>query len=241
MANDENSQRDELDAALTARLRAVRPSLPVPDAAADEPSDDELLRYVDGSMDDRERDGFEARLADHPHAAARVAIVAEALAEGGWGPLPKPEPVGRRAVTLASRFVFRLSDGVLSFLRGTDLPQGLEPAMAVRSGAPAQPQSFFEFHSHYPFESGQVDARLALEPVAQQAIDVQLEFTQAGAPLDGVRVKLLRDGRPVDSAPTENGRCTFSALPAARYELEIRKGGTEVGRMVLDIRGDGTA
>lgn len=241
MADDENSQRDGLDAALTARLRAVRPSSTVPDAAVDEPSDDELLRYVDGSMDEREREALEARLADHPSAAARVAIVAEALAEGGWGPVARPEPVGRRAVNLASRFVFRLSDGVLSFLRGTDLPQGLEPAMAVRSSAPPQPQSFFEFVSHYPFESGEVDARLALEPVAQEAVDVQLEVTQAGAPLEGVRVKLLRDGRPVDSAPTEKGRCTFSALTAARYELEIRKGGTEVGRMVLDIRGDGTA
>src|SRR5262245_53438306 len=241
MADDENSQRDELDAALTARLRAVRPSLPVPDAAADEPSDEDLLRYVEGVMEEAERAAFEVRLADHPSAAERVAIVADALAEGGWGPLPRPEPIGRRAVNLASRFVFRLSDGVLSFLRGTDLPRGLEPAMAVRSSAPAQPQSFFEFESHFAFESGAVDARLALEPAAAAAIDVQLEVTQSGAPLDGVRVKLFRDGRPVDSAPTEKGRCTFSALPAARYELEIRKGGTEVGRMVLDIRGDGTA
>src|SRR5262249_46405958 len=144
MADDENSQRDELDAALTARLRAVRPSVPVPGAAGDEPSDDELLRYVEGSMDDGERAAFEARLADHPNSAERVAIVAEALAEGGWGPLVKAEPVGRRAVNLASRFVFRLSDGVLSFLRGTDLPRGLEPAMAVRSSPPAQPQSFFD-------------------------------------------------------------------------------------------------
>jgi hypothetical protein len=241
MADDENSQRDELDAALTARLRAIRPSSAVPDAAVDEPSDDELLRYVDGSMDDAEREALQARLADHPAAAARVAIVAEALAEGGWGPVAKSDPVGRRAVNLASRFVFRLSDGVLSFLRGTDLPQGLEPAMAVRSSAPAQPQSFFEFVSHYPFESGEVDARLALEPVTQQAVDVQLDVTQGGAPLEGVRVKLLRDGQPVDSAPTEKGRCIFSALSAARYELEIRKGGTEVGRLVLDIRGDGIA
>ena len=241
MADDEFSQRDELDAALTARLRAVRPSSAVPDAAVDEPSDDELLRYVDGSMDDRERESLEARLADHPAAAARVAIVAEALAEGGWGPVAKSDPVGRRAVNLASRFVFRLSDGVRSFLRGTDLPRGLEPAMAVRSSAPAQPPSFFEFVSHYAFESGEVDARLALEPVTQQAVDVQLDVTQGGAPLERVRVKLLRDGQPVDSAPTEKGRCTFSALSAARYELEIRKGGTEVGRMIIDIRGDGIA
>ncbi len=241
MADDDNTHRDELDAALTARLRAVRPSLAVPEESADEPSDDELLRYVEGVMDDREREAFEARLATHPAAADRVAIVAEALAEGGFGPVAKADPVGRRAVQLASRFVFRLSDGVLSFLRGTELPRGLEPALAVRSSAPAQPQSFFEFVSQFPFESGAVDARLALEPVQAQAVDVQLDVTQAGAPLEGVRIKLLRDGRPVDSSPTEHGRCTFSALPAARYEFEIRKGGTEVGRMILDIRGDGLA
>jgi hypothetical protein len=245
MADDENSQRDELDAALSARLRAVRPSAPVPAPGADEPSDEELLRYVDGTMADAERESFEVRLADHPGAAARVAVVADALAETGWGPLGKTDPVGRRAVALASRFVFRLSEGVLTFLRGTDLPRGLEPALAVRSSAPAQPTSFFEFVSHYPFESGEVDARLALEPVQhhaqEQAVDVQIEVTQDGTPLEGVRVKLLRDGRPVDSSPTEKGRCTFSALTAAHYELEIRKGGTEVGRMVLDIRGDGVA
>jgi hypothetical protein len=77
--------------------------------------------------------------------------------------------------------------------------------------------------------------------VPPHAVDVQLAVQQHGAPLDGVRVKLLRDGRPVDSAPTEHGRCTFSGIRAARYELEIRKGGTEVGRLVLDIRGDGIA
>lgn len=241
MADDDNTRRDELDEALSARLRAVRPSQRVPEQTAEEPSEEDVLRYVDGAMSDSERDAFEAKLADHPSAAARVAIVAEALQEAGYGPAAKPDPIGRRAVQLASRFVFRLSDGVLTFLRGTDLPRGLEPAMATRSAAPAQPPAFFEFVSHWPFESGDVDARLALEPVKPEAVDVQIEVTQSGAPLDGVRVKLLRDGRPVDSAPTENGRCTFGALTAARYEFEIRKGGTEVGRMVLDIRGDGIA
>lgn len=241
MADEDKGQRDELDAALTARLRAVRPSLPVPEPAAEAPSDEDILRYVDGSMGDAERGSFEARLADHPDAAARVAVVAEALSESGFGPAPRPEPIGRRAVTLASRFVFRISDGVLTFLRGTDLPRGLEPALAVRSAAPAEPPSFFEFVQRWPFDSGDVDARLALEPAQRQSVDVQIEVTQGGTPLEGVRVKLLRDGRPVDSAPTEEGRCTFTSLAAARYEFEIRKGGTEVGRIVLDIRGDGQA
>jgi hypothetical protein len=243
MANDENSPRDELDGVLSASLRTLRPALPVPppgEPGATEPSEEQLLRYVDGLMSDDERQEFEERLADNPAATECAAIVAEALSEAGWAAQPT-EPVGRRAINVASRFVFRLSEGVLTFLRGTDLPRAFEPALAVRSPAPAAPPSFFEFVSHYALESGEVDARLALEPVENEAIDVQLEITQAGVPLEGVRVKLLRDGRPIDSTPTEAGKCTFSALPAARYEFEIRKAGIEVGRMVLDIRGDGIA
>jgi hypothetical protein len=244
MANDENAPRDELDGVISSSLRALHPVLAVAARGADEPSEDDLLRYVDGMMGEREREGFEHRAVNFPETCTRVAIVAEALREGGWpvaGAVQRLEPVGRRAIQLASRFVFRLADGVLTFLRGTDLPRAVQPALAVRSPAPAQPPSFFEFVSRYPFEAEEVEARLALEPVANQAIDVQLDVTRGGAPLEGVRVKLLRDGRPIDSTPTEGGRCTFNALPAARYELEIRKAGLEVGRMVLDIRGDGIA
>jgi hypothetical protein len=242
MADDQGPPRDELDQALSERLRAVRPSLPVPSPGSDEPSDEELLRYIDGSLDSAERAAFETRLAAHPHAAERVAVVAAALHEAGFGPAPSSASLGRRAVAVVSRFVFQLSAGALTFLRGTDLPRAFEPAAAVRSAATTTPApSLFEFVQRYPFESGEIEARLALEPAAAQTIDVQLDVSQGGTPLDGVRIKLLREGTPVDSAPTEHGRCVFSALPASRYEFEIRKGGTEVGRMILDIYGDGVA
>jgi anti-sigma factor RsiW len=210
-------------------------------AGSDVPSDDEILRYVDGAMSPNEREAFEARLADHDEAAARVAVVAEALQETGYGPVPTREAAAGGASSTAARFVFRLSEGVLTFLRGSALPHSLEPALAVRAQAPSQSPSFFEFVQRYPFDTGEIEAALALEAAPPHAVDVQIAVQQHGAPLDGVRVKLLRDGRPVDSAPTERGRCTFAGLRAARYELEIRKGGTEVGRFVLDIRGDGVA
>ncbi|SRR6266542_1951819 len=241
MTDDHGTQRDELDRALSERLRAVRPSLPVPSPSGDEPSDEELLRYIDGGLSPEERAAFEVRLAAHPNAAERVAVVADALHEAGFGPTPPSASLGRRAVSLASRFVFRLSEGALMFLRGTDLPRALEPALAVRSTTPAAPPSLFEFVQRYAFDSGEIEAKLALEVAQPRTVDVQLDISQGGTPLDGVRIKLLREGTPVDSAPTERGRCTFTALPAARYEFEIRKGGTEVGRMILDIYGDGNA
>jgi hypothetical protein len=241
MADDHDTQRNELDRKLAEQLRAVRPSLAVTVAGTDDPSDEEILRYVDGAMSPNEREAFEARLADHPDAAARIAVVAEALQETGYGPVPVRDDAASRKSSAAARFVFRLSEGVLTFLRGSALPQSLEPALALRSAAPSTRPGFFELVHCYPFDTGEIEAALALESAPPHAVDLQIAVKQHGAPLDGVRVKLLREGRPVDSAPTEHGRCTFAGLRAARYELEIRKGGTEVGRFILDIRGDGVA
>ncbi len=63
---------------------AVRVRCPVPAAADGEPSDDELLRYLDNLMDPAERTDFELRLLDSPYASARVEILASALEECGW-------------------------------------------------------------------------------------------------------------------------------------------------------------
>jgi hypothetical protein len=235
MADDEHAQRDELDAALSAHLRAGRPAPGEPSANA--PSDNEILRYVDGVMDDAERTTFEAHVSEHPEVVDRIAVVAGALGETGFAALKPTQDAGLRA----ARFVFQLSRGALAFLRGSSLPLSLEPALAVRSQAPPEPPHFFEVVTHLSSEggeSGDIEARLAIEATQAEAVDVQIAITRQGAPLDGVRVKLLRDGRPIDSAPADHGRCTFTSLRAARYELEIRKGGTEVGRMTLDIRDD---
>jgi anti-sigma factor RsiW len=69
--------------------RRIRVSRPMPAPSRDEPSDDELLRYLDGAMDAAERIAFEARLERSPYAAARIEVLAAALEENGW-PVEKP-------------------------------------------------------------------------------------------------------------------------------------------------------
>jgi hypothetical protein len=63
---------------------AVRVRCPVPFPVDGEPSDDDLLRYLDNLMLPDERTDFEMRLLDSPYAAARVEILASALTECGW-------------------------------------------------------------------------------------------------------------------------------------------------------------
>jgi hypothetical protein len=63
------------------RGRGVVVTRAVPSPAADEPNDDELLRYLDGAMAPLERAAFERRLERSPYAQARLEILADALAE----------------------------------------------------------------------------------------------------------------------------------------------------------------
>ncbi len=67
------------------KLRAaIRVHAPVPSPVDGEPTDDQLLRYLDDLMSPDERTEFELQLLDSPYASARVEILAAALAECGW-------------------------------------------------------------------------------------------------------------------------------------------------------------
>jgi hypothetical protein len=70
--------------------RKIRVSHPVPAPSLHEPSDDELLRFLDGAMEPDERLAFEERLERSPYAAARLELLASALEENGW-PVPDDE------------------------------------------------------------------------------------------------------------------------------------------------------
>ena len=74
--------------AVTARRRRkkIRVARPVPRPSAHEPSDDDLLRFLDGAMEPGERAAFEEKLRASPYAAARLEVLSEALAENGWPP-----------------------------------------------------------------------------------------------------------------------------------------------------------
>ena len=82
--NDHMATMNEVEAApLRAPLVRPRPVLitrPVPTPMGS-PSDDELLRYLDGAMSTGERVAFERRLEASPFARQRLEILAEALAE----------------------------------------------------------------------------------------------------------------------------------------------------------------
>ncbi len=62
----------------------------VPARVPGEPTDDELLRYLDGAMPSEEQRSFGARLEKSPSARDRLEVLTEALEENGWPVARKP-------------------------------------------------------------------------------------------------------------------------------------------------------
>jgi hypothetical protein len=70
--------------------RKIQVRTRVPARSPGDPTDDELLRYLDGAMPLEEQAAFVARLEKNPTARARLEVLAEALEENGWSVDLKP-------------------------------------------------------------------------------------------------------------------------------------------------------
>ncbi len=233
---DADGIRDDRDRALAvwARRALERKYGALPPAST---LDDELLvRYVDGALSGRERQELEARLLVDLDAKDRVGILVGALHEEEY-PSPRLPDGWRVKGAKVTRYVFHVAAGLFEVLRGDGIA-ALEPALAVRSGhgGTGQPTAF-QIERELQTSQGPLAARIELHADITAHVDVIVRIGSGGHPATGVRVKLLRDGLPVDSREIEEAGCTFAHLDPACYELELRKGGVEVGKLMLDLRG----
>jgi hypothetical protein len=68
----------------------IRARRRVPAESPVAPSDDELLRYLDGAMNGAEQLKMVERLQKSPMSRARLEMLADALAENGWPIVRRP-------------------------------------------------------------------------------------------------------------------------------------------------------
>jgi hypothetical protein len=235
MASAKDDERDALDRTLAQAaqtLRSARRPEPLPRPTADEPSDDELLRVIDGvaSLDERAR--VDAAAKRSAFTRDRLADLGAALAETGHAPSP---------LTRAARYVFVLGQGALELLRSATEPVAFAAPARLRSsgGATSPPSGAKACYYEFVQPLADVEARLKIEHVtkadASASIDVQLRLV---GPSRGARVSLTSEGKTLDSLPVDDaGVATFSGLGQARYELEVRRAGASeaVGKVRLDF------
>lgn len=225
--NPTGTDRDELDRKIAGSLRRA-----VPDPGVAEPTDEEILRYVDGVATPDQRARVDQSIARSAYTRDRVEILRESLAAAGHGPT-----IAERV----ARYVFVMAKASFELLRGSTAPVFASTAgAATRGSAAAARPCYFEFTQ--PFQD--VDAHLKIEHVSRAneqtpSIDVQIKLIAGGHPATDARVTLLRGGKSVDSQSVEaNGAATFSGLAQDRYELDVRRGGKIVGKVHLDFLGN---
>ena len=215
--------RDDLDGKLAKALQAGR--LP-PAPSASEPSDDDLLLYVEGKLPPERAREVEKAVEQSPYSKSRVRVLGEALAENA--------PEQPSVVARAASFVFHLGGNALQFLRGSASPV-LQAAPALRSAAAlAETYDCYEFMN----QLGDIDAMITVDRGGPGVVDVKLKLSRTGVPVTGARISLEREGRVFEAQDVErDGSATFRGLGAARYRLGVHKGPQRLGLIKLDFLG----
>jgi hypothetical protein len=223
--------RDELDGAIARYVKGARRPVDLPSPGPAEPSDDEILRVVEGGASPDERARVEEAMKRSAWTRDRLELLREALAETGH-----VTPMER-----AARYVFAVAKSALEFLRGATEPVA-QPAIAtaLRKGAPeAQPdtgisQPYFELL--HDFDDLEATIHIEHSGRAGAPIDLQIRLADGRGPAANARVTLLRGSTTVENTPVdERGSVTFTGLEAARYRLEVRRNGRATGSVILDF------
>lgn len=244
-----SQQRDSVDLKLGTLLRAarpLRPGRPLPTPSGDEPTDDELLLYIDGALSADDTRHFEARLAEHPFSADRAEILRDALVECGFRARLDPDEVPSTESVEApeaapttqgqvARLVFAVTSGtqkLLTFLRGSDEPALLPQVALATRGHAAEKRESYLYELKKRFDD--CDVLIQVDGLGD-AIELRLSLEVAGQPLDDGRATLKRHGKLERSVRIREGVADFGDLEPDAYCIELRRNGTPLGRVELEF------
>jgi len=212
------------DRELRESLHALRLGRGIPAATDDDPADEALLRYLEGTATGREQRAIEACLARSQRGRDALAILTQALADVGQE-VPEEAPASG-----LMRLVLLVTHDALQFLRGDLQPVAVAGVGVVR-GAAADTPTYCEFST----SMGDLGVALALDRAVAR-VDARMVLTSRGAPVSDARVSLCREGRPIISVPCEqDGSLSFGIPPDGCYLVEVRRQGHVVGRFALDL------
>lgn len=238
------TKRDTLDEQLSRSLRRIQLNTPLPEPSQSEPTDDQLLRLLDDQLDASELSEVEALIRQSEFSRDRVAILREALAECEPGQPNEtrtrlsPDESAAPKPSHFARLVFAMNRGtqqVLDFLRGTDLPQLAEPAMALRGAATAtataESQHFYKFERRF----GEWEALIQVESVPDRGVEIRIELSRDGVALKDARASLRRRGKLIESVRMRDGVAGFRDLSPDHYSVTVTRHDSEIGQLTLDF------
>jgi len=134
--------------------------------------------------------------------------------------------------------VIRFAKGVAEVIRaGTDVKGGRIPALeAVRGEDKVVSENLVILTKPFPPFLAEVEVERTRPELAE--ITVRLTDGQGSHP-PGVRVSVFEDEVEIESNLLSEGAAVFENLKFGQYRLEITRRGEPVGRIALDMKGEG--
>jgi len=91
------------------------------------------------------------------------------------------------------------------------------------------------FSKEFPPYLAEVD----VEKVKPDRGEITVKLIEEGRPARGLRVSIFDRDQELESAMLESGVAVFENLKFGEYHLEITRVGEPIGRITLEMKGDG--
>lgn len=146
----------------------------------------------------------------------------------------KLDPASKSVMDIAIRF----AKGVAEVIRMSgDVTSGLVPAADhVRGEGRVVSETLVTFNKQFP----PYQAEIEIEKTRPDLGEITVKMTQkSGSPAKAVRVSLFDNDLELESAMVESGIAVFENLKFGKYRLEITKVGEPIGRVTLEMKGEG--
>lgn len=221
------------------RLSAARPR-------GDCPADEVLAAWAEGGLSEAVREKWLGHLARCADCRETLLSLKSLQAESGREEqfeVPAPalsrarqlDPSRKGLVEIVVRFAKGLAE-VLSLSGGVQSGRVPLPA-AARGESRVISETLVSFVKEFPPYSAEVEIE-KVKPDRGE-ITVRLNEPKNGRLSPGLRVSLFAGDEELESEAVEQGSAVFENVKFGRYRLEITKVGEPVGKIALEMKGEG--
>ncbi len=210
------------------------------------PDDVETAAFLDGALDEEGSERILAHLARCPECARAVLALREIMGA------PRAEAAFRAPLSALERarkmdpakkgvmeVVVRFAENAAEILRSSSGVTG-EPVAApepVRGEDRVVSANLVCMVKPFPPFTAEVDVERVREDRGE--VTIKLTEEETGLPARGLRVSLFDDEVETESAMVEDGQAVFENLEFGRYNLLITRVGEPLGRITLEMKGEG--
>ena len=146
----------------------------------------------------------------------------------------KLDPCAQSALSVVVNFARGLAQ-VLSASEGVINGRAFSPAGARRGESRAVSETLVTFSREFPPYQAEVD----VEKTKPDRGEVTVTLLESGHPASGLRVTIFKKDDELESSMLDGGMAVFENLKFGEYRLEITRVGEPVGRIDLEMKGDG--